>query len=235
MAFRGEARAEENVDGATDMKFECGDLERALANPDLMAEAQKHLRDCAVCRNEYRVWNEISSTAKQLHCEWESPDLWPNIRRSLEAERPAPKRRRMEWKLWAVAATVAAALLLAIVRWPHSATLRATDTKAVAVSRSGQDFLTEGALREVEKNEAAYRHSIEELSRLAEPKLESRTPSPISVSYKEKLLMLDSAIAETRATVTQNPLNVSLQTDLADLYREKRHTLEEVLTNGQQN
>lgn len=217
------------------MKFECGDLERALANPHLMAEAQMHLRDCAACRNEYRIWNEISSAAKQLHCEWESPDLWPTIRRSLEAERQPEKRWRMEWKFWAIAAAAAAVLLLAIVRWPHAVTLRLTDKHVTATSRSGQDFLTEDALREVEKNEAAYRHSIEELSRLAEPKLESSTPSPISVSYKEKLLMLDSAITETRATVTQNPLNVSLQTELADLYREKRHTLEEVLTSGQQN
>ncbi len=234
MAFRSEAHAKEDVDGAADMKFECGDLERALANPDLMAEAQTHLRDCAACRNEYRIWNEISSTAKQLHCEWESPDLWPNIRQSLEAERQPPKRWRMEWKLWVLAAA-AAVLLLAIVRWPQTSALRATDKKVGAASRSGQDFLTEGALREVEKNEAAYRHSIEELSRLAQPELESRTPSPISVSYKEKLLMLDSAILETRATVAQNPLNVNLQTELADLYREKRHTLEEVLTSGQQN
>ena len=71
------------------MKFECGDLERALANPGLMAEAQQHMRDCAFCRNEYRVWNEISVAAKQLHYEWESPNLWPSIRRGLEAQSQA--------------------------------------------------------------------------------------------------------------------------------------------------
>lgn len=217
------------------MKFECGDLERALANPDLMAEANQHLRDCLVCRNEYRVWNEISSAAKQLHCEWDSPELWPNIRRSLEAERQPRNRWWTEWKLWAVAAAAAMLVAIVVMRWPQTAVLRATDKKVAAMAPVGRDFLTEEALKEVEKNEAAYRHSIEQLSRLAQPKLESPRSPAIVVSYKEKLQMLDSAIVETRSNVAQNTLNVSLQRELAELYREKRHTLEEVLTRGQRN
>jgi hypothetical protein len=214
------------------MKFECGDLERALANPDLMPEAHKHLADCATCRNEYRLWNEISSAAKQLHCEWDSPSLWPNIRASMEMECDTPRPWWMEWKTWTAAATAAAVILLAILLWPQTVTLRATDKKATV---AGRDFLTEQALRDVERNETAYRRSIEDLSRLAQPKLESGTSASILVSYKEKLLMLDSAILETRSNVAQNRFNVSLQTELADLYREKRHTLQEVLTYAQQN
>ena len=33
------------------MKFECGDLERALAISELMPEAREHLKVCAACRN----------------------------------------------------------------------------------------------------------------------------------------------------------------------------------------
>lgn len=216
------------------MKFECGDLERALANPDLMAEAQQHMRDCAFCRNEYRVWNEISSAAKQLHYEWESPDLWPNIRRGLEAQIAAPKLHRpkfswTDWKLWALTAA-ATIVLLAILRWPQTPT-----EKPVAIDITGQDFLTDRALKEVEKNEAAYRHSIDELSRLAQAKLENPASSPLLVSYREKLLILDAAILETRSNIAQNRFNVRLQTDLADLYREKRQTLQEVLNRDQRN
>jgi hypothetical protein len=219
------------------MIFECHDLERALANPELLAEAQKHLRDCATCRNEYQLWNQISSTAKQLHCEWESPNLWPEIRRSIEAERQIPKRWWWtEWKVWAIPATAAAAVLLAILLWPPTAKFRATPENKVALtSVAGQDFLTEQALKEVQKNEAAYRRSIEELSRLAQPKLENASSAPIFVNYREKLLMLDSAILETQSSVSQNQLNVRLQTELADLYRQKRQTLQEVLTHAQQN
>ena len=69
------------------MKFECGDLERALANSDLFPEAREHLKTCAVCRREYRLWNDISSVARELHEEWDTPALWPTIRQAIEAER----------------------------------------------------------------------------------------------------------------------------------------------------
>ena len=48
------------------MKFECGDLERALANSDLFPEAREHLKTCAVCRREYRLWNEISERSARV-------------------------------------------------------------------------------------------------------------------------------------------------------------------------
>jgi hypothetical protein len=219
------------------MKFECGDLERALANPALMADAQQHMRDCAICRNEYRIWNEISSAAKQLHCEWESPDLWPNIRRGLEAQSQTPKRRwpRTDWKLWVLTAAAAAIVFLVIMRWPQTPTLPPTNGKLELATLTDRDFLTEKALREAERNETAYRRSIDELSRLAQPKLENPASSPLMVSYREKLLMLDSAILETRSNIAQNRFNVRLQSDLADLYREKRQTLQEVLTRDQRN
>jgi hypothetical protein len=145
------------------MKFECGDLDKALANPDLMAEAHQHLRDCAMCRNEYRIWNEIAGTAKQLHCEWESPDLWPNIQRALKAQPGLAKRRRpawrlspgwwlrMDWKLRTIAATAAAIIVLAFVRWPQAAPLRPADNKVDSATLSSRDFLTEQALRDLEK------------------------------------------------------------------------------------
>jgi hypothetical protein len=216
------------------MKFECGDLERALANPDLMEEAQKHLRGCASCRNEYRIWNEISSAAKQLHCEWDSPDLWPNIQSALAAERQSPQRwwPKLGRNVWAfTAAAIATAVLLPILRWPQTP----TNHKIPIASLSRQDFLTDQALKEVERNEAAYRRSIDELSRLAQPKLASPVSAPIFVSYREKLLVLDSAILETRSNVAGNRFNLHLQTELADLYREKRQTLQEILTRAQQN
>ena len=73
------------------MKFECGDLERALGTPDLMPDALAHAKTCPACRRELRLWNEISRTASQLHEEWDSPGLWPRIREALQAE-PRPAR-----------------------------------------------------------------------------------------------------------------------------------------------
>lgn len=202
------------------MKFECGDLERALAIPELMQEAREHLRACPACRNELRLWNEIAETAQQLHEEWESPQLWDRIRAELARE---PKHRQPwwgDWKVWAVAASIMVAIGLSL--W--FAVVRSSHPPAQA----DRQFLTEHALADVERAEAAYRQSIDELYRLATPKLD-KANSPLTVAYREKLLLIDSAINDIRSNLEQNRFNASLQTELAALYREKQRTLEEVL------
>jgi hypothetical protein len=96
------------------------------------------------------------------------------------------------------------------------------------------DLLTEQALREVEQSEAAYRASIDKLSRLAEPKLNT-SGTPLAVASREKLLVLDSEISEVRSTMQSNRFNARLQTELAALYRQKQDTLKEILQRGQSN
>ncbi len=217
------------------MKFECGDLERALAVSDLMPEAREHLKTCAACRREYRLWTEISSGARELHEEWESKELWPRIRQAIEAE---PKPKRLWWrepKIWAIAAAFLVALLTPIGLWRHyQKPAAAPVTQAVKTSPADRDFLTEQALEEVETNEAAYRKSIDKLSQLAQPELK-KASSPAAANAREKLLMLDSAIADTRSNVALNRFNVRLQTTLADLYREKQQTLKELLARDRNN
>jgi len=215
------------------MKFECGDLERALRTSELMPEAREHLKECSACRREYRLWNEISSVAKELHEEWDTPTLWPNIRKQLEAEPTARAPWWQDWKLWAVAAAVlvAAVLIGRPWQWVKSG---APSTNASLLVSTNQNFLTEETLREVERNEGAYRQSIEKLSRLAQPKIQN-TNSPLAACYREKLLMLDAAISDTRSNLEHNRFNVRLQTDLADLYREKQQNLKELLTGAQKN
>lgn len=209
------------------MKFECGDLERALAVPELMQEAREHLKNCPACRNELRLWNEISSAAGALHEEWDSPELWPRIKSAIAAEpRPRPGWWS-DWKAWALAASiiVAAGLLFWLNRAPGSL------GREQAANR---DFLTEQALRDVEKNEAAYAQAIDRLYRLAEPRLQDAN-SPLAVNSREKLILLDSAISDIRANVQQNRFNASLQMELAALYREKERTLQQLVTHDRTN
>ncbi len=219
------------------MKFECGDLERALEISDLMPEAREHLKQCAKCRREYRLWNEISNTARQLHEEWETPALWSNIRSALEAE-PRPWKTptwKRQWKVWSIAAAIViGAGLLLLPRLEKIGQGPAVTTAARTNGPTDRDFLTEQALQEVQRTEAAYRQSIDKLSQLAQPELADRS-SPVAANYKEKLLLLDSAISDTRANLTHNRFNVRLQTELADLYREKQQTLQELLTRDQKN
>ena len=49
------------------------------------------------------------------------------------------------------------------------------------------------------------------------------------VSYKEKLMMLDDAIAECQTAIDKNRQNAYLRTQLLTMYSEKQRTLQDVL------
>jgi hypothetical protein len=199
------------------MIFECTDLDRALEHPELMPDARAHAETCERCREQLYLWREIARVAPQLHREWDTPELWPNIRTALLAE--APRRSHTPAWRWALAAA-AVVLMAALISLPWSG------------RRSpSREFLTDDTLREVQQAEAAYMRSIDKLSALASRTLEA-SPTPLAAAYREKLTVLDSEIAELRAAADTNRYNVYLQTHLAGLYQEKQRTLQEWLENA---
>jgi hypothetical protein len=162
----------------------------------------------------------ISRTAADLRKEWASPGLWPRIERALAEEVRAKARPRFRWQPVAAAAAVLAASI--IIMRPGASVRRETRT-----------FISEQALADAERADGACERSIEELSRLAGPRLvEASTPKVASCA--EKLLVLDAEISALRADVDQNRYNALLRRELSGLYREKRHTLQEFL-NVQEN
>lgn len=204
------------------MIFQCDDLDRALRSPELLPDARAHAERCPRCSEQLYLWNEISRMAPGLHEEWESPALWPAIQRELAAT-PTRKvvRRPAIWQ-WAMAAAAAVALAVVLLQpW------RSSRPQSV-------DFLTDETLREVERAEAAYAKSIERLSAVTAPSLEQST-SPLAAAYREKLVLLDSAIAEIKTNLETNRYNVYLQNQLASLYREKQKTLQEWTGNAKSN
>jgi hypothetical protein len=200
------------------MILECGDLERALRTPELMPDMRAHAGQCAACREQLYLWDEISRLAPGLHEEWESPFLWPRIQANLAAE---PTHRRTPWWRWALAAAALLALAALLQPWWNG-------------KPANRELLTESALQEVQQAEKAYARSIEKLSAVAAPKLE-RSSSPAAAAYREKLILLDSGIAELKATVESNRYNTYLQLELASLYRQKQQTLQEWLQNANHN
>src|ERR1035438_7651101 len=97
------------------MTFDCKDLERALAVPELLPDAREHAKVCDACRRELWLWSEISSVAPGLREEWESPDLWPKIRETLAAQQKAAQPRILDWRgNWRLMVGVAAALAIAV-------------------------------------------------------------------------------------------------------------------------
>jgi hypothetical protein len=211
------------------MTFDCKDLERALAVPELLPDAREHAKTCDACRRELWLWNEMSAVAPGLREDWETPDLWPKIRQTLAAEQKAAKRSGFGWRGdWRIMAGLAAALAIAVSIF----VMKYSRPAPVPAGQPDADFLTERTLKEVEQTEAAYRASIDKLSRLAQPKLNA-SENPVAVSAREKLLVLDSEIDNVRATVSHNRFNAQLQADLAVLYRDKQDTLKEILQRAQ--
>lgn len=209
------------------MNFDCSRLNDALREDDLvlMAAAREHAASCETCRIELQSWDEISVAARELHHEWESPGLWERIEESLPAR---PSRFRISLPAgatWRLIASVAAVLFLTISSlW----LLRRPVAPHPATNIAKRQFLTEQALKEVQLSEAAYVRSIDRLAKIAEPVFD-QSPSPLIANYREKLTVLDAAIADLKDNLERNRLNARLSTELVSLYQEKQKTLQEVL------
>jgi hypothetical protein len=80
----------------------------------------------------------------------------------------------------------------------------------------------------VERAQSAYVQAIDKLAADAKPQLEN-PDTPLLANYREKLLVLDSAIDDLRAQTGQNPSNAHLRYELLAMYQEKQRTLEEIL------
>ena len=211
------------------MNFDCIHLDDALRedDPELIAAAREHAASCEACRVRLQSWDEISEAARELHHEWESPALWDRIEASLPAR---PSRFRVSYPAptgWRLFASAAAVLLLTV----SSAWLLLRPAAPRSATMASRQFLTERALQEVQVSEAAYVRSIDRLARIAEPVLD-QSPSPLVANYREKLTVLDAAIADLKDNLGRNRLNARLSTELVSLYQEKQKTLQEVLQNA---
>ena len=236
------------------MNFDCTRIEDALReeDPALLAAAQAHAAGCEQCRAELENWRaftaELNATARGMRAEWESQELWE---RSDAALPLGPRKTRWAaWGGWQLMATAAALVLIsAASAWlalrparqqapprqqaarqspGHSLELTSGQSPVRKAGFASRQFLTEQALAEAKQSEAAYVRSLERLSKVAGPALNG-APAPLMDNYREKLMLLDAAIADLRENREHNMLNANLNTELLTLYREKQKTLQEVI------
>lgn len=208
----------------------CAEVLLALRGDDL-SEVERlsgHLDVCPACRALVDDWRAIAAAAPALRREWDSPDLWPRIEAALAQERArreggAGARRAQHARLAAAAAVLVAVAGAAWMLRPP-----ATPPSAGPGPEQERRLLTEQALAGVEAAEAAYTRSIDGLAKVAEPRLQDPA-SPLLMSYREKLALLDAAIAECRAEIARNRFNAYLRRELLSIYQEKQRTLEQVL------
>lgn len=218
----------------------CDRFESATRREDPKAwEAlEAHASGCVECRERIALWRQIGEAAPGLRKAWDSPGLFPRIAgaigktssASLAAESAAPAPRASRWR-FLPAAAVAALVVVSMVGLRVFRDSGGREPLGRGAS-SRDPLLTEQALSEVESAEAVYLASIEKLSRLARPRLENPT-SAVSAGYREKLLLLDSEIAEMRGEIESNRFNTHLRKELLAMYREKQRTLQDLMKGGQ--
>jgi hypothetical protein len=213
-------------------KFDCSNLEQALRDetPELMAALTLHARECAACREELRMWQEISAAALSMHKDWPTPALWPAIAKELrvEAERPHTvwewigKRFSVPALRWQASVAVMALVLVSTTgAWIYL-------HRNIDAPPDNKHLLTDQAVQQVEQAEQTYVKSIDNLAQLAKPKLAAAS-TPLMVNYREKLDLLDTAIGDCRSNLEKNSANAYLRNELLSFYQEKQKTLEQVL------
>jgi hypothetical protein len=214
------------------MNITCHDRDRIFESgtPAEWVAFEFHAASCRECAAELRAWKAISVAAREMREYTEAPGLWPRIERALAAQAQASPRRLNRWNwswnllpiAWQAAAVGAFILLLGLsggllyfyeIRTPHTA---------------DSHFLKNRALANVERTESAYIEAIDKLAAEAKPQLDAPA-TPLLANYKEKLLLLDSAISDLRTQEGLNPSNAHLRYQLLAMYQEKQHTLEEIL------
>ena len=174
---------------------------------------------------------ELAAAARSLHREWDSPRLWPSIAAGMDASdaiqpsHPIP-RPFGRWRALAAAAVIA--ITLAPTSWlGWRWFMLGPKPDGATVEERRQRLLSEDALAAIERSERQYVQAIDELTRHTAPRLEM-PDSPLLVNMRERLEIIDAAIAEYRAEIARNRFNAHLRRQLLWIYQEKRHTLEQI-------
>jgi hypothetical protein len=199
------------------MTINCNQLDDLLLEGDRVSLelAARHAQTCEACMQKLAGWNEISSTARELHATWNNDMLWPRIERAIRDERRGTRTR-----VWQIAAAIFLLAALGVTAWIAQ--------RRVHASAFDEAILRASAVDEVERAEKAHIAAINHLESLTAAKLDQPS-TPLLVSYKEKLMMLDEAIAECQGAINRNRQNAYLRTQLLTMYSEKQRTLQDVL------
>ena len=199
------------------MTIRCDHFETLLLEGDAfsMNIAAQHAAGCSACAEKLASWNEISDTARGMQATWKNDMLWPRVERALAAE-----KRRSHARVWQIAAAVLIFAALGAVAWQARQRVRAREFDNV--------ILRAAAVDQVEAAEKAHLAAIDNLEKVAGPKLDDPS-TPLMVSYKEKLMLLDDAIAQCQAAIGRNRQNAHLRRQLLAMVSDKQRTLEEVL------
>lgn len=219
---------------------------------------ERHAGRCGDCAKDLDDWKKLTAAAVSLRARWSSGDLWSKIEKSLaegsegahgrDDAAPFDESTDREYLLFeqgrrsarenggivrdfglgaGTFKRLAAAAILLIVIGGGSFLLWKRQLN-YAPPEFEQWVLQEAALQEVEQAELKHMASIDRLAELVEPSL-GNADTPLMMSYREKLVLLDDAIRECRSQVGENRQNAHLRRQLLAIYSEKDRTLRELM------
>jgi uncharacterized membrane protein YhaH (DUF805 family) len=199
------------------MKINCNQLDDLLLEGDPLSleVAARHAEGCDACMEKLASWNEISATAADLRTTWNNDMLWPRIERAIRDD-----KRRRRTSVWQIAAALILLAALGAAAWIAQRRMHAADFD--------NTILEVAAVDEVDRAEQAHIAAINHLEAITVSKLDQPS-TPLLVSYKDKLMMLDDAIAECQSAINKNRQNAYLRTQLLTMYSEKQRTLQDVI------
>jgi hypothetical protein len=214
------------------MNVTCKDRDRIFEDGSVAewTALENHAASCPACAEELRTWKTLSVAAGELRDYTPDPTLWPRVHQALAEQGAAIQARREPWSWralfgghvprWQTAAATALVMVLMLsVGWFFRVNRAPVQQGSLLRSK---------ALTQVEKAESAYVQAIDKLAADAKPQLDNPA-TPLTASYREKLVVLDSAINDLRAQAGQNPSNAHLRYELLAMYQEKQRTLEEIV------
>ena len=217
------------------MSGECRQFEKALARgPEAVEALEVHAASCGECgsgcvcgRKSRKRLRRSRRSGRARICPRGSPARSRPGRRKpgKPPRRRAAPRRRLAWIPAAAAAALFVLSMIGLSVFKPGESARDPLTRP---SYGKEPLLGDETLKEVETAEANYLASIAKLSQLAQARM-ANPDSPVMASYREKLQLLDSAIADLRAQLEGNRFNTHLRKELMAMYQEKKRTLEQVV------
>ncbi len=212
-------------------------LDNELSPPE-RAAADAHLRTCAACRATLDELRAVTARAHALSDHAPARDLWPAIAAAIGSEMSplAPRRQRTprRWS-FSLPQLAAAAVLLVTASGAAVWSLAGRGATAVATAPrpSARTSPTTPPLRATSFTaqrptaEQSYDAAVADLQRVVEAgrgRLDEKTLQIV----RKNLATIDTAVAQARRAVEQDPANAYLNTYLARTMRRKIDLLRQV-------
>ncbi len=197
-----------------------GDLDAAARR-----EVDAHLAGCADCRATLADLERVTVRAQRLPDAGPAADLWPGIADRIGLATDDLARRRAARRFsFSVPQLVAASFVLAVLSGGAAWMARSWTGKAAAPSAAttGPNAGTVSVVSWVPKADSSADQAVADLRlALAEGRKAGRIDSTTIATLEHSLAVIDSAIAEARQALEQDPNSPYLHHHLAATMRRK--------------